>query len=65
MMPGLSGREAFTEIHRSAPEMPCVFCTGYSGDSLLGLFGSEARVSVLQKPYSTEELIRAVEDITR
>ena len=64
MMPRMSGKEAFQIIHADSPELPCVFCTGYSGDSLMGLFRGKAKVSVLQKPYSTARLLEVVEDIT-
>lgn len=64
MMPEMNGREAFELIIRDSPELPCLFCTGYSGDSLLNHFENRARVNVLQKPYSASDLLSAVEELT-
>lgn len=64
MMPRMSGKEAFQIIHGESPKLPCIFCTGYSGESLMGLFRGKAKVRVLQKPYSAVKLLEVVEDIT-
>lgn len=64
MMPEMGGREAFDKILSVSPELPCLFCTGYSGDNLLSHFAGRARIGVLQKPYSASDLIAAAEDLT-
>ena len=64
IMPEMNGRDAFEEIHRVSPGLPCLFCTGYSGDSLISFFRNRAKVSVLQKPYSASDLLGAVAELT-
>ena len=64
MMPEMNGRDAYDAILRTAPDLPCIFCTGYSGESILGHFQGRARVRVLQKPCSASELLAAAGDLT-
>ncbi len=63
MMPEMNGRDAFEHILQQSPRLPCLFCTGYSGDSLMSYFEDRARVSVLQKPYSSSGLLAAIEEL--
>ncbi|HPJ28761.1 MAG TPA: hypothetical protein PLM22_07500, partial [Candidatus Sabulitectum sp.] len=51
------------EILKTSPDLPCIFCTGYSGESILGHFQGRARVRVLQKPCSASELLAAAGDL--
>ncbi len=63
MMPEMNGRDAYDEILKTSPDLPCIFCTGYSGESILGHFQGRARVRVLQKPCSASELLAAAGDL--
>ena len=63
MMPEMNGRDAFQHIIMQSPRLPCLFCTGYSGDGILNHFKDTARVGVLQKPYSASGLLAAVEEL--
>ncbi|HOO77605.1 MAG TPA: ATP-binding protein [bacterium] len=61
VMPGKNGREVYEEAQRLRPGIPVLFCTGYSrnclGDDLLDALPPG---SLLQKPYTEEELLRAI-----
>ncbi len=56
-MPVMSGKEAFTEIHRRWPNLPVAICTGYFVDIKQWVApGDDRPPHVLQKPYSVAEL---------
>lgn len=56
VMPGSNGAELAAELRRSRPELPVLFMSGYD-PGLLARF--EAR-EVLQKPFTPDQLARAV-----
>jgi CheY-like chemotaxis protein len=59
-MPHLSGVELACELHKLRPEIPVVLTSGYS-ESLHGKSPEAVGVrSILWKPYTVEELSRAV-----
>ncbi|MBB5709896.1 hybrid sensor histidine kinase/response regulator [Sphingomonas xinjiangensis] len=57
VMPGMSGVELGEEIHRLYPSLPVILTSGYS--TALVQHGTQG-FAVLQKPYSVEELARAL-----
>jgi two-component system, cell cycle sensor histidine kinase and response regulator CckA len=60
-MPGMSGRELVDRVRCSRPGLPAVYMSGYGEDvSLEGPF-DEAAI-ILQKPFTVEQLLRAVGD---
>ncbi len=65
MMPVMNGSEAFSRIQKVAPDIPVLFCTGYSRDKLVKSFSEEGITDVLQKPYSAVDLLNAVENLSR
>ncbi len=64
MMPVMNGSEAYRKIEELNNKIPALFCTGYSGETLLNLFTNTKKVSVLQKPYSSAELLESVKNLT-
>ena len=58
-MPGLGGRAATEAIRRDHTQLPIVICTGFTGDAV-GWLEQLPNCALLQKPYETKELIRAV-----
>ena len=57
-MPEMSGTELFERVRTKYPAIRSVFITGYSEKQLSEMFASEI---VITKPFSTEQLTRAVE----
>ena len=56
VMPGLSARLMAEAVHRSQPELPVLFMSGYPGEDVVrrGLLSPNA--PFLQKPFSLEDL---------
>lgn len=61
-MPHLSGEETFHAIQERQPALPVVVMSGYSEDDVRARFGAAAPVGCLRKPFTPEELWRAVQD---
>lgn len=61
MMPGMSGIELGQELRRLYPDLPIVLTSGYS--SVLAATGTHG-FELLQKPYSIDELSRALRKAT-
>ena len=63
VVPGLNGLEVLRRIQRDMPQMPVLFCTGYSPE-LLGEGGDQIpEGGLIKKPYSAAELLRRVRRI--
>jgi signal transduction histidine kinase/ActR/RegA family two-component response regulator len=65
VMPLLSGRELVEEVWRLDPEMKVIFMSGYTDDAILRHGVAELGLTLVQKPFSTGELLgrlRAVLD---
>lgn len=65
ILPGRSGRELADSIRAARPDLPVLFTSGYSDEALakLGFFG--AKVDLLRKPFSLQDMaakIRALLD---
>jgi CheY-like chemotaxis protein len=58
-MPRLSGRDAFRQIARIAPNARVLFSSGFSPEDIADIEGS---VGLLSKPYRPPELVAAVRD---
>ena len=61
VMPGMSGIELGQELRRLYPDLPVVLTSGYS--SVLAASGTHG-FELLQKPYSIDELARALREAT-
>lgn len=60
MMPGLGGVETVGQILERRPDLPVLFISGYSESALRWSEGAPKRGKLLQKPFSVDELARAV-----
>jgi len=61
-MPGLSGIELLKILHRNAPEVPVILMTGNPNIESAGeAIRTASAIDYLCKPFSTEEMLRAVE----
>jgi two-component system cell cycle sensor histidine kinase/response regulator CckA len=60
MMPGMSGLDLLREVRATGEAVPFLFVSGWSTESLEGVLGRDAAVSVLPKPWTSTELARRV-----
>jgi PAS domain S-box-containing protein len=64
VMPGMNGRELARELSSRRPGLPCLFISGYTMESpqmdAMSDVSSDARISLLSKPYSLSSLALAV-----
>ena len=60
VMPGMSGRELVERILPVYPWMRVLFMSGYTEDTILHHRVSELGMTVLEKPFTPEDLARAV-----
>ena len=63
MMPGMNGRQFVDRLHTVLPEVPVVFMSGYSDDtvSLDGIVDEQH--SFLQKPFSVAQLGKTLQEL--
>jgi len=60
VMPHLGGREAYERTRAIRSGVPVVFSSGYSEDAIHANFVLEQGLTLIQKPFSRETLLRAV-----
>jgi len=59
-MPGLGGHDALDRIREIRPDVPALFSSGYSENAIHTNFVLHQGLALVQKPYSSEVLLRAV-----
>jgi two-component system, cell cycle sensor histidine kinase and response regulator CckA len=62
VMPGMSGRDLGERIARLYPGIPVVYTSAFSEDDVVRRGLLEADRPFLQKPFTPQELARAVRD---
>ena len=60
VLPKLSGPEVYAKLQETHPSLPVIFATGYSPDLAVIQKVQQQGFPVLQKPYSSRSLARAV-----
>jgi PAS domain S-box-containing protein len=60
IMPKMGGREVYQALVKEKPELPILFCTGYTADSIDTDFIRNNRFNLIRKPYSPGDLFKAV-----
>ena len=63
VMPGMSGRELAEAIRQRLPEIPVLYVSGYTDDTVLRHGVEQAKDAFLQKPFSPLGLARRVRAI--
>jgi PAS domain S-box-containing protein len=61
VMPRMGGRKLAEEVRRIRPEQAVLFMSGYSEEGLAGGTGAAAEADYLQKPFTSQSLLEAVE----
>ncbi len=59
-MPKIDGLETFTEIHRLAPDLPVILCSGYDEQDATSHFIGQGLADFVQKPYDFQTLTSKV-----
>jgi CheY-like chemotaxis protein len=62
VMPGQSGRELADLVSDLAPDIQVLFTSGYTDSDIAGRGLLEPGAAFLQKPFTTDTLVRAVRD---
>jgi CheY-like chemotaxis protein len=69
VMPRMGGSKAYEQIRESGGNVPLIFMTGYSSETVQSRFvkpkktAEELGATVIQKPYSLDELGRIVREV--
>ena len=56
LMPVMGGFETYRILRETDPEIPIVICSGYSAEEIQEGINDDEHASVIQKPYSPDEL---------
>ncbi len=62
-MPGLNGVETFFEIRKLKPDTKVVMMSGYIVQHLIAEALKGGAVGVIEKPFSTDELIKKIDEV--
>jgi signal transduction histidine kinase/CheY-like chemotaxis protein len=62
LMPGVSGRELVEQVRVRRPGLAAIYMSGYSGDAASPLGPWNDGVAVLEKPFTSAQLIQAVDE---
>ncbi|MDA3850601.1 MAG: response regulator [Spirochaetaceae bacterium] len=65
MMPNLNGWEAYQTINRINPDVPVIFCSGYSDDILKEEYLHEVPAEIVQKPYRLNVLLERIAQVIK
>jgi len=63
VMPGIGGREVHDRLREVRPDLPVLFCSGYSGDSLHTRFILDEGLQLLPKPYERRALLSRIRSL--
>ena len=60
VMPGINGHQVMEEVRKISPDVPVLFTSGYSENAVHTNFVLHEGLTLIQKPYSSDDLLRAV-----
>ena len=63
IMPRLDGLGCFRGMRELRPDLPVVFCSGYTRDRTRTELPGEPRVAFVQKPFRIAELVQAIQSV--
>ncbi|MFQ3651063.1 MAG: response regulator [Gemmataceae bacterium] len=64
-MPEMDGEQLAREAFLIVPQIKVLFVTGYSGDAVAAMHLKPDQISILEKPFTLEELLNQVGSILR
>lgn len=63
IMPRMGGRDLTEKLLTNMPDLPVLFASGYTGDTVVRHGELDTNVNFIQKPYSLDDLARKVRDL--
>jgi CheY-like chemotaxis protein len=63
VMPGMSGRQLSSMLHKTYPNLKILFMSGYNDEIAIGAEKAKGRRGFLAKPFSFDELSSKVREI--
>lgn len=60
VLPGMNGHHLLRTLRAGHPELPCLFMSGYTADSLNDLQQGMHRTHFIGKPFSSEQLLTTI-----
>ncbi len=63
VMPGLGGKEVYDRVLETHPDVPTLFCSGYSHNAIHTGFVLDSDLHFIQKPYSSDSLLRKIRKV--
>ena len=63
VMPQLTGPDAYDRICETHPDIPILFCSGYTGTALMNKRDIESKMPFLPKPFTMHDLLNAVSGV--
>jgi CheY-like chemotaxis protein len=64
-MPGLTGPEVVTRVRAAGSRVPVLFVSGAADPAAIPELTTDPQVAFLPKPFRPDDLVRAVENLTR
>ncbi|MCK4839140.1 MAG: response regulator [Desulfobulbaceae bacterium] len=61
-MPKVDGLELLSYMSRHHPDTPCIVMTAFSSPEIMGILGNLGIYRFLEKPFDSEDLIKAITD---
>ncbi|HSV96863.1 MAG TPA: 7TM diverse intracellular signaling domain-containing protein [Spirochaetota bacterium] len=61
---GMGGREALVKLKSVDPDVVAIVSSGYSNDPVMANFRAHGFRGVLAKPYTIEDMIQAIDEVT-
>jgi PAS domain S-box-containing protein len=63
VMPGMSGPQLADRVNQTRSEIKTLFMSGYVGEAITQHGVEDSTIRLMQKPFSSSELLRAVRDV--
>jgi two-component system cell cycle sensor histidine kinase/response regulator CckA len=63
IMPGMSGRALVEEIRRRQPQLPALYLSGHSGDTIARRGVLKEGIELLPKPFTPQMLLARVRSV--
>lgn len=63
IMPGMSGRQLFDELHKTYPHIPVILTSGFSQEQDIAAMKEKGLKAFIQKPYTRRNISRVLREI--